>query len=546
MRRLGHSGKISALLATMTLILAACSSQSPSPSASSAGSSASPSASATSARDDITVGLRVDVSTMDPYQFPDELSGGTLGKLIWENLVWIEFDSAGKVQYQPLLATSWEKTAPTQWTVELQQGVTFSDGSPFTAEDVKYTFDRYSNPKISEGNVWAIEPWFKSVEVTGDYEVVFTTSYEMPDLFAWIAYAPKIVSKTAIEKAGQQDAQELTGDAAVGTGKFTLANYVKGEEVLLQRNDRYWGDPAKLKTIKFVPIPDDQARIAALQTGQVDLITTVPPAQVAGLQSNTDLHVEVQASARYTYIWLNTLTAPFNNVKARQAVNYAVDVKAMSESLFLGMDKPADAPLAPSNFGYCPQTPYAFDPDKAKQLLTDAGLTQPVAVEFWSPQARYLQDREIATAVQGYMNQAGFTVHLNLQEWGSLSKEIFVEQDQYLKGEIASPTYNMLLISWGSQTLDADYALYPTFHSGQKYNLAYYKNSQVDKLLEDARTASPADRLDLYCQAQKLIWEDSPQLFLHIEPQILAWKNGLQGVSILPFEHYLLQGASWK
>lgn len=483
---------------------------------------------------------------MDPYNSPDDVSGAMVDRLIWEDLVWAEMDSSGKVQFKPLLATSWTQIAPTQWKFELRKGVTFSDGSPFTAQDVKYTFDRYSNPALSEGNSWAITPWFKSIEVTGDYEVVFTTSYAMPDIYAWLAYAPKIVSKTAIDKAGQQDAQELTGAALVGTGEFTLSSFVKGEQVLLQRNDNYWGTKAPVKTIKFVPISDDQARAAALQSGQVDLISAVPPTLVAGLKADSNVSVTVQSSARYTYVWLNTLKAPFNNVKARQAVNYAVDTDAMSKSLFLGMDKPADAPLAPANFGYCSQTPYGYDPTKAKQLLSEAGLTQPVNVEFWSPQNRYLQDREMATAIQGYMNQAGFKVDLKLSDWGTLSKQIFAEQDQYLKGQIASPSYDMLLISWGSITLDADYALYPVFHSGQQYNLAYYDNPQVDKLLEEARTAPQTQRADLYCQAQKLIWQDAPQLFLHIEPQIMATRKGLEGVTSLPYGDWVLQQAYWK
>jgi peptide/nickel transport system substrate-binding protein len=144
------------------------------------------------------------------------------------------------------------------------------------------------------------------------------------------------------------------------------------------------------------------------------------------------------------------------------------------------------------------------------------------------------------------MNQAGFQVDLQPMEWGTLSKRMFDEQKQYKSGQIAAPTYDMLLLSWASVTLDADYALYEVFHSGQQYNLAYYKNPQVDAWLEQARASSDQNqRKELYAQTQKQIMEDAPQIFLHYEPQILGMKSDLQGLKVLPFEHYLLHDAHW-
>lgn len=545
-RQRSGTRSVAVLLAVVGLMASACasaqvsSSQGTPSSSASTGGGGGQAASAT-----LTVGLPIDVSSLDPYNTADEISGGTVGKLIFDRLIWVTFDSSGKPVYQPNLATSWTQVDPTHWKLELRPGVKFSDGSPFTASDVKFTFDRYSNKNATTGNSWSIVDWYKSVQVDSPTEVTIETQYPMPDFPARLAYSPAMVSQTAITKANQVNAAQLTGAALVGTGPFEIAQYIKGEKLTLKRNPNYWGTAPKLESIVFEPIGDDQARVAALQSGSVDMILDVPTTSVAALQQDSQVQVTDTPSTRYTYIWLNTLKPPFNNPLVRQAANYAIDWQAMSKQLFDGQDKPADSPLAPSNFGYCPQQPYTYDPTKAKQLLAQAGVTTPINVTFWSPQHRYLQDSQISTAVQGYLNQAGFNVNLQLQEWGSLSSQIFAQQKQYLAGQISSPDYNMLLISWGSATLDADYALYPVFHSGQQYNLAYYKDPQVDQLLEAARTGSAQERQSDYCQAEKLIWQDAPQIFGHYEPQVVAWKKGLQGVTILPFEHYLLRDAYW-
>ena len=449
------------------------------------------------------------------------------------------------MQYEPLLATSWEKTAPTTWALELQEGATFHDGSPFTADDVKFTLDRYKNENAKTGNSWSMG-WFDDVTVIDENTIEIDTTYELSNLFAWLAYAPKIISKTAVEAAGQTDAEEISGDALVGTGPYTIDEYVPGERLTLASYDGYWGDAPNFEVVEWIPISDDSARINALRAGEVDLITSVPPALVEQLEGTEGIKVISQPSARYTYVWLNTLKPPFDDPLVRQAANYAVDFDAITEQLFEGAATPADVPLAPSNFGYVAQERYGYDPEKSLELLAQAGVETPVKVLYLTPQARYLQDREVATAVQGYMNQAGFDVTLEATEWASLSANIFEQQDKYKAGEIPYPDYDMLLISWASITLDADYALYEVFHTDEAYNLSYYSNPDVDEALDRARVSVDQEqRAQDYEFAIEQIWQDAPQLFMYYEPQVLAMAEGLEGVKILPFEHYLVHQAFW-
>ena len=494
----------------------------------------------------VNVGIRSPIPTLDPYNSPDEVTGGTVGKLIYQALVWVEVDEDGELRFEPLLATSWERIEPLVWELELREGVQFHDGSPFSAEDVEFTLERYDNPNARTGNAWAMG-WFDSVDVIDDYTVHITTTYELANLHAWLSYAPKMMSKTAVEAAGQVDAEELSGDALVGTGPFEIAEFVRDETVTLNRFDGYWGDSAAMETIVFRPVADDSARMSALRTGELDLITAVPPAFVSELEGVQGVEVRSEPSLRYTYMWLNALKEPFDDVRVRQAANYAVDMDAIAETIFDGQATPADAPLAPGNFGYTGLDPYPYDPDKARELLAEAGHETPVEVTFWTPEARYLQDREVATAVQAFMNDAGFEVELNVQEWGSLSAEIFEQQAQYQEGEIPHPEHDMLLISWASVTLDADYALFQVFSCNEAYNLAYWCDSEVDALLSEARVlVDQAQREELYATAIELIWDDAPQLFGYYEPQIVALDEDLEGLSVLPFEHYLLHEARWR
>jgi peptide/nickel transport system substrate-binding protein len=536
-------------IATMVvaLLVGACSAapSSTSPPAGAVGASGAPSGSAS--KDSITLALKIDATSMDPYNAPDDLTGTSIDKLIYEGLVGQNVAADGKVSYPGLLATSWEQTAPQTWRFHLRSGVKFHDGSPFSADDVKFTFDRYSNTKATTGNSWSVGPWYDHITVVDPSTVDFATKYAVPNLPAILAYAPEIVSKTAVEKAGQVDAAELSGPALVGTGPFKFVSWEKGVAVNMQRFDGYWGGPAKVAKITIVPIADDQTRANALSSGQVDMISNIPVNLADQLKTDPNISVNVTPSSVFTYMWLNMLRPPFNNQAVRQAANYAVDWASITKTLFGGTATPADAPLAPADFGYHKQQAYNFDPEKAKQLLAQSGLQLPINVVFWAPQNYLPQDTSVAQAVAGYMNQVGFHVDLQSQDWSSMSARIFSQQKEILAGKRQAPDYDMVLISWSSTYLDADDAMYSNYRSGQQYNLAYYKNPQVDQLLDTARSEQDVQkRLDEYNQVEALIMADAPQLFGYYGSDIPAWNSKLQGVQVLPYSAYLLQKAYWS
>ncbi len=547
--------RLAGLTGVVVLLAAACAGNTASPSAAGNGGtgsgapagSATPSTPATGAKDSVTLALKIDATSMDPYNAPDDLTGTSIDKLIFEGLVGQKVGDGGKVTYPGLLATTWEQVSPQVWRFHLRSNVTFQDGSPFTASDVQFTFDRYSNKAATTGNSWSVGPWYDSIKIIDPMTFEFNTKYAVPNLPAILAYAPEIVSKTAVEKAGQTDAAELSGAALVGTGEYKLVNWQKGVAVTLQRYDQYWGGPAKVASIKIVPIGDDQTRANALSSGQVDMISNIPPTLADQLKTDPNVLVSVLPSSIYTYMWLNMLKAPFNNVQVRQAANYAVDWTSITKTLFEGDATPADSPLAPVDFGYAKQQAYTFDPAKAKQLLQQAGVSLPVHVVFWTPQNYLPQDTAVAQAVAGYMNQVGFQVDVQAQDWSSMSSRLFDEQKQIQAGTLKAPDYDMVMISWSSTYLDADDALYDNFHSGQQYNLAYYKNDQVDQLLDTARSEQDSTkRLAEYNQLEGIIMADAPQLFGYYAEEVVAWNKNLQGVQVLPYNAYLLQNASWQ
>ena len=230
---------------------------------------------------------------------------------------------------------------------------------------------------------------------------------------------------------------------------------------------------------------------------------------------------------------------PFEDVRVRQALNYAVDKEAIIETIFQGVGSPSSAPIVPAIFGYTEVGPYEYNPERAMELLEEAGFGDGFEIELYHPTGRYPQDDTVAEAVQAMLAEVGVSANLTTYDWGTYLETVLVPPEM--------AEHDAFMLGWGTVTLDADYGTYALFHSTQwptaevwYNNASYYANPEVDDLLAEARVTPDRDvREGLYEQAIEMIWEDAPWLFLHNEGQVNAVRSNVEGLIHHPLENIL-------
>ena len=425
--------------------------------------------------------------TLDPTG-ASSLDGATLtvGRQIFDQLVTKDPVTG---DYKPLLATKWETPDPQTWVFTLRPDVKFHDGSPVTSADVKATLDRVAQQKGPIQPLWAT-----------------LTAVETPDpLTARMKFSAPIGTVLAsaallhILPAAKIN-QDGFFNKPIGSGPFKVNTFKPDDSLTLDANTNYWGGVPGVQSMIFRIIPETTARITAVDTGEIDLTWTLPPDQLAKLKQNQNLTVTQTPTYTYYFAWMNAKRPPFTDKRVRQAMAYAVDADAIVKQLLGGIAKRAQAPIPASVFGFAAQTPYNYDPAKAKQLLADAGYTGGNELDLiWStPQGPAIQD--VTQTLISYWNAVGVKVKSDLQEPG-----IWLDNLIKLNWDIDVQTNSVL-------TGDADFTLRRLYLSTANRN--GYTNPDLDKLLLNAAgTVDQKQRADLYAQAEKIIWEDAVGIF---------------------------------
>lgn len=438
------------------------------------------------------------------------------------------FSMSEEGELEPLLAESLESTGDTTYTLTLKQGISFTDGTPFNADAVKANLDWVLNPDNTAPFAFLLGE-VSEISVVDEYTVQITTNKPFAPLAAHLSHgALAMVSPAALEQG-----VEFLAENAVGTGPYVLSSWARDEAVTLERNADYWGDAPAIDTVVFKVVKEDGARIIEIESGTIDVAVRVPPVEIPRLQANPDIELVITPGLRTIYIFFNVTAEPFDDVRVRQAVNYAVDVQAIVTSLFNDAALVSTAPFAPPIFGYSEQTPYARDVERAKQLLEDAGVAPGTVVEMYHPTGRYIQDALVADAIRSQLAEVGLVVELKTLEWPQYVPEVRKTKEDGNNVQFA-------MLGWGTPTMDADYALYALFHSSQHppgFNGAFYANPEVDALLDEARsTLDPAARQAAYAEAIAIIWEEAPWLFLYSEVQVTAIRKNVSGFIVHPDE----------
>lgn len=468
----------------------------------------------------------------------------------------------------PKLATSWKASNGGKvWTFKLRKGVRFQDGTPFNAKAVCANFNRWYNftgafasdstsyyyytvfggyKKAAAG--LTNTPLYRSCKAVGDSTAVITlrrpnsaflgalslTAFGMQSPTAMAKYGANkgTLSKDGVFTPGGQ--YGVPGGVAVGTGPFKLESWKIGDKLVIVRNDSYWGKKAFLRRVIFRAIPDNAARLQALQTGEIQGYDLVEPQDIPTVQKNSNLKVLDRPAFNVAYVTINQAVKPFDNPLVRQAVAYGLDRAGVVKSFYAGRGTVADEFMPPQVVGYSKTVKkYTYDPEKAKQLLRQAGLTLPVEVEFWYPtdvSRPYMPDpARNFQAFAASLDKSGFKVIPKSAPW----------RPDYVSRVQAGTAGALNLIGWTGDFGDPDNFIGTFFRT--KQGQWGFNNPKLFALLNKALIETNlTKRAALYRQANNMIMEFLPGVpYVHTKPALAFQKNVVgyipSPVSLEPF-----------
>lgn len=432
------------------------------------------------------------------------------------------------MEFQPLLATSWEQIDDLTVEFKLREGVKFHNGEDFGAKDVIYSIQRaIASPQA--GHIVDMIDGDKLEEVD-NLTVRVVTKEPFGPLLAHLSHpAAAITNEKAVTDAG--DDIDIT---PVGTGPYKLKEWARGDYIILERNDDYWGEPAKTKTIRFRAVSENANRTIELETGGVHIAYDILPNDISKVEDNPDLQLFRDKNFSTTYVGFNAQKEPFDNKLVRQAINHAVNMDEIVEAVYYGTGNKASGPLGANvTFANTELAPYEYNPELAKEMLAEAGA-EDISLVIWTNDNKIRMD--IAEIMQNQLQAVGINATSEVVEWGA-----------YLS-QTAAGEHDMFILGWTTVTGDADYGLYALFHSsqfGDAGNRTFYKNERVDELLDIGRTAtSVEDREAAYKEAQEIIREDAPWIFTWNGEDLTGASNRVSGFELHPAGHYRLHNVS--
>ncbi|MHC5308278.1 glutathione ABC transporter substrate-binding protein [Bartonella sp. LJL80] len=480
----------------------------------------------------LTVGVEFNLTKLDPTNINDTLTMTSL-RTIYQGL--LGFDKDLKVQ--PLLAERFEASADAkEFTFFLRKGVKFHDGSDFNAAAVKYNLERLANPdnKLSRRVLISM---LDHVEVIDDYTVKAVLKEPYGAFASSLAHpGTMMISPAAIEKYGKDIDRH-----PVGTGPFVFTRW-SGDTLEVKRNDAYWGEKPAVEGIVIRSVPESGARFAMLQAGELQYVPDFPSELVQVAQKIPTLDVVITPSIYEYYTSLNNMKKPFDDIRVRQALNYAVNKEAYCKVVLNGFCEVATSPIPPLLKFYTNVGQYEYNPEKAKQLLTEAGYPNGFETEIFS--------RNSTTVIRGmqFLQQELAKVNVKVTV---TPLEAGVEADRVWGAKTPEEsTVQMLYSGWSASTGDGDYGLRPLLASASfppnMYNTAYFKNDEVDQALSDGlKTADDAKRAELYAKVQKIVFEQAPWIFLGQKQNISVSNKKLSGVYMLPDGGFVLEHAKF-
>lgn len=549
------------LLGVLILILAACTDDSDVKEEATEGEEAAAQEGGT-----LTLAIPSDAVSMDPHGSND-VPSEQIRDTIYEPLL----TQDENFEIVPVLAEEYEQVDDTTWKFKLREGVTFHDGSEFNAEVVKANIERIQDVAKASPRSFLLD-MVTEVNVIDDYNIELVTEYPFAPLANNLTHgAGKMISKDLIDADYQQALDEAGSDLTleeyyelrseggdeheavaneissfvgqlvetepVGTNYFKFDSRNPGEQTAVVRNDDYWGDTALLDGVNFKVVSEPGSRIAELESGSSDAILSTLSSNIERVDSNEDVTLLRNDSVSIDYIGFNTEKEPFNDPKVRQAITHAFDSEAVLEGVYNGSGTPAEAPLAPGVLGYSEDLEgLDYDMEKAQQLLDEAGvedLTINLMVNDDNPERV-----DVALWLQESLGELGIKVNVEQVEWGA-----------YLAATGAGE-HDMFILGWSNSTGDPDNGIAPLFHSdniGDTGNRSFYNNPELDSILDEARQSTEeGEREQLYMDAQQLLVDEAPAIFIRHGENLNAHGNHVEGFEGDAYNIFNFRGTSMQ
>jgi peptide/nickel transport system substrate-binding protein len=445
----------------------------------------------------LTILSSIGLDTLHPYAHSSSPQYG-----IWNNMIepLVEVDYA-KRDYFGVLAESWQFQGK-KWVFKLRKNVRFHDGSPFTAKDVIYSINRIKNDKqsLQKENFRDLT----EMQATDDYTLAFTT--EAPNA----VFLDRLQNRFVLGKAGM-DAQG--GDSAeqkpVGTGPYRFVSWQRDGNLVLTRNDNYWGRKPDIKEIVIKRVKEDAGRVAGLLAGQGDVINNVPVEELSRFDNHPRVRAEKVEGVRMYFLAMNVTHKPFDNKLVRQAINYAVDPSVIIKYVYEGNGYVMNGPMGSNVIGFDPKIKrYPVDLKKSKELLDKAGFSQGLEVKLYFSPDRYPKAKEVCQVIADQLAKVSIKTELISQEF-----VIFWGKDGVNGGKL--PFYYV-----GRPAADADTVYDQYYRSGVSTRIQY-KNPDFDKLIdEEQKTGDPKKRVAILQQAGRILMEDVPFVPLYTLAEI--------------------------
>ncbi|PTX64697.1 peptide/nickel transport system substrate-binding protein [Melghirimyces profundicolus] len=466
-----------------------------------------------------------DVVGLSPIKTNDRASARALDQ-IYETL----FTRDPKtMEIQPLLAESYEQKDPNTLEITLKKGIKFHDGTPFNAEAVKYTFDKFRDPKTAAPRASLLEP-IDEVIVKDEFTVVLKTKKPYGPLLAALAHSnASIVSPTADKKGNLMK-------KPVGTGPFKFKKWVPGDKLILEANEDYREGAPKLKEVEFRVVPEVSTAISLLETGEVDLVDSLQPEHLDRLKNNQKVNVKTNDGTPVTYLGFNMKKGPGKDKTFRQAVAHSINQEEVVDAL-KGVAHSSKGIIGPKVFGYNKEIEkegYDYDVKKAQKLLKEAGMDDKTMTITTANTGNY---PTLAELVQGQLSKAGLKTKIQTLEFGAYL-------DRLRKGD-----FEMVIGGWTNSTGDGSELLYPQLHSD---NIGASNGTQTsipkaDELIDQTRTTTDKEkRLKVLHEANQLLVKEAPWVPLHHGVIVIATSKNVQGLEVDPTGEWHLQNVSLK
>ena len=480
----------------------------------------------------LTIAVGGAFNSMDPHYF-NFGPNNALTSYVFEPL--IRFDP--KFQPIPALAVSWKALDEKTWAIKLREGVTFQDGAPFTAADVVFSFARIPTILVSPGSFdFAVKP-IARIEVADPHTVRLHTDAPVP-LMPYELTSVAIVEEKLRE--GMNTASFNSLHTAIGTGPYRVTAFSVGEQATLQRNDAWWGTAPYWTTVSYRVVSDNAARIAALRTGEADIIDQVPTTDIAALKNNPNVSVIAMPGQRLIYLApdASRMTTPFatdqsgkpldvnplRDPRIRRALSLAINREALKDHIMDGYAAPTGQLMPEGASGYEPAIPVdPYEPDHAKRLLAEAGYPLGFGLTLHGPNNRYVNDAKLAEAIAQMWTRIGVKTQVEVMPAASFFSRV-------LRAE-----FTIHLAGWGPDTGEASSDLIelvassnPEKGRGAVFMPDKYANPKVDTIIEQAlATIDVEKRESLYREAERLAMPDMPIIPLHHQVNLWAVRKGL-------------------